>query len=103
MKINLISSYEEEYYCTLTQFQAFGSTMLTSFKEEMEIEPIKMNEPLMINAWTTKSLGIVKSIKDSVVEMNLGIPICIRSGEKIILSRRINQKWRLIGYGIIIS
>ena len=74
---------------------------IVGVREEKEVEPIKMNEPLMINAWTAKSLGIVKSIKGNEVEMDLRIPICIRRGEKIILSRRVQQKWRLIGYGII--
>ena len=73
---------------------------IVGVREEMDVEPIKMNEPLMINAWTAKSLGIVKSI-GKTVEMNLRIPICISKGEKVILSRRIGQKWRLIGYGII--
>ncbi len=74
---------------------------IVGFKEEMDVEPIKTNEPLMINAWTAKSLGIVTKIKGNEIEMNLRIPICIAKGEKIILSRRIGQKWRLIGYGII--
>ena len=69
-------------------------------REEMNVEPIKMHEPLMINAWTAKSLGIVKSL-GKLVEMDLKIPICISKGEKIIISRKIGQKWRLIGYGII--
>ncbi len=75
---------------------------IVGIKEEKEVEKIKMNEPILINAWTAKSLGIVKSIKGDIVEMDLRIPFCIRKGEKIILSRRIQQKWRLIGYGIIL-
>jgi len=68
-------------------------------KEELKVEPIKTNEPLMINAWTAKSLGIVTKVHGNEITLSLKIPICIYKGERIVLSRRIGQKWRLVGYG----
>ncbi|MCD6575915.1 MAG: translation initiation factor IF-2 subunit gamma [Nanoarchaeota archaeon] len=72
-------------------------------KEELEIQPLKTNEPLMINAWTARSVGIITSAHDDIIEMTLKLPICISKDARIVISRRIGQKWRLVGYGEIID
>jgi len=71
-------------------------------KEELEITPIKMNEPLLINAGTSRSLGMVTSVRDKIVEIKLKIPLCVEKNERIVISRRIAGRWRLIGYGIVV-
>ncbi len=71
-------------------------------KEELEIHPLRTNEPLMINAWTARSVGIITSAHKDIIELNLKLPICISKDERIVISRRIGQKWRLVGYGVII-
>ncbi|MCD6371605.1 MAG: translation initiation factor IF-2 subunit gamma, partial [Candidatus Aenigmarchaeota archaeon] len=48
-----------------------------------------------------KSLGIVKRIGETV-ELELKIPVCIKRKERIVISRKIEGRWRLIGYGIIV-
>lgn len=73
-------------------------------QEEMEIEDIKTNDQLMINAWTARSIGVVTtSYEGNKIEVSLKIPICIDKDEKVALSKRFGQKWRLIGYGEIIE
>ena len=32
---------------------------------------------------------------------DLKIPVCILPGQRVAISRRISNKWRLIGYGIV--
>ncbi|MCD6547669.1 MAG: translation initiation factor IF-2 subunit gamma [Nanoarchaeota archaeon] len=71
-------------------------------KEELEIQPLRTNEPLMINAWTARTVGIITSAHDNKIDVVLKLPVCISKGERVVLSRRIGQKWRLVGYGIII-
>ncbi len=70
-------------------------------KKEIEIEPLKTNELIMINAWTSRSVGIITSAHKDEIELSLKLPICIPKGNRIVLSRQIGHKWRLVGYGII--
>lgn len=76
-------------------------TRVVGSKEELAMQPLKPNEPLMVNGWTARSVGILTKITPNIIKMALKLPICINKGERIALSRRLGQKWRLIGYGII--
>ncbi|MDO5849146.1 MAG: translation initiation factor IF-2 subunit gamma [Methanobrevibacter sp.] len=70
-------------------------------KEEREVAPIKLKEPLMINCGTTTTIGVVTSTKNNIVTVNLKLPVCASKGDRVALSRRVGARWRLIGYGII--
>ncbi|MGL4669624.1 MAG: translation initiation factor IF-2 subunit gamma [Methanobacteriaceae archaeon] len=70
-------------------------------KEEREVAPIKVNEPLMINSGTTTTIGVVNSFKGKNAVADLKLPVCADPGDRIALSRRVGARWRLIGYGII--
>lgn len=70
-------------------------------KEELSIQPLKVNEPLMLNALSSKTVGFIVKVKGDNMSLKLKLPICIASGERVAISRRVGEKWRLIGYGII--
>jgi translation initiation factor 2 subunit 3 len=70
-------------------------------KEERDVAPIKLKEPLMINCGTTTTIGVVSSTKKDVVDVVLKLPVCASPGDRVALSRRVGARWRLIGYGII--
>ena len=70
-------------------------------KDEREVEPIKIKEPLMINCGTTTTVGVVTSAKKEIIDVTLKIPVCASPGDRVALSRRVGARWRLIGYGII--
>jgi len=70
-------------------------------KEMLSVEPIKPNEILMINVGTARSVGRVKNVKGKNVELQLELPVCGEEGDKVVLSRQILGRWRLVGYGII--
>jgi len=70
-------------------------------KEEMKMQNIRFNEPLMINIGTGRSVGVVTKIRGKDIEMDLKLPICADAGERIVLSRQVMGRWRLIGYGIL--
>ncbi len=70
-------------------------------KELAAVEPIKLNETLLINIGTSRSVGNVTSIKKSVVQLNLKIPVCANRNDRAVISRQIQGRWRLVGYGII--
>jgi len=63
--------------------------------------PLKINENLMINVGTARSIGTVTSIKKERVELKLKIPVCVEERERIVVSRQISGRWRLIGFGTI--
>ncbi len=70
-------------------------------EEELKVEKIKMNEPLMLSVGTMITLGVVTSARDDVVEVKLKRPVCAESGWRVAISRRIGSRWRLIGAGVI--
>ncbi len=60
------------------------------------------NEPLMLSIGTTVTVGVVEKIKGEEASMNLKIPIVAEKGDKFAISKRIDMKWRLIGYAEIV-
>ncbi len=70
-------------------------------KEELDVEEIKTNEPLMLNILTTTTVGIVTSARKDEAEVKLKLPIVAEKGARVAVSRRIGTRWRLIGYGIV--
>jgi translation initiation factor 2 subunit 3 len=70
-------------------------------EEEMEVEKIKMNEPLMLAVGTAITLGVVTSARDDIVEVKLRRPVCGEKGWRVAISRRVGSRWRLIGAGTI--
>lgn len=72
--------------------------------KEMEgIQEIKINEMLMVNIGSSRSVGIVSSVKGRKIEIALKIPICGDDGERVVISRQVMGRWRLIGYGTLIG
>jgi len=70
--------------------------------EEMgAVQPLKLGESLMVNVGTARSVGSVQWIKKAV-KLKLKIPLCVEKGERIVISRQISGRWRLIGYGIVV-
>jgi translation initiation factor 2 subunit 3 len=71
-------------------------------KEELKVEPIKLNDPLMLTMGTARTVGIVTtSPKGSKISVNLKLPVCVERGEKVAISRQVLGRWRLIGWGSI--
>jgi len=70
-------------------------------KEDVVVEPVKIGEPLMLNANAAATVGIVNSITKNQFHCRLKLPICADEGARIAISRRIGTRFRLIGYGII--
>jgi translation initiation factor 2 subunit 3 len=67
-------------------------------EEEKIVEPIKQNEVLLLHAGVQRTVGIVKSIKNEIIEVELKMPIILEN-YRILISRQLFGSWRLIGYG----
>ncbi|MBQ59695.1 MAG: translation initiation factor IF-2 subunit gamma [Euryarchaeota archaeon] len=77
-------------------------SMVSSDQDKPEkIQPLRNNEMLMINVATATSVGVTRNAEKTRTALELRLPICVDSGERVSLSRRIGSRWRLIGYGII--
>jgi len=71
-------------------------------KEEIKLEPLKINEELVVNVWTTRTIGTISSIKNNKIELQLKSPVVTLKNEKVAISRRIQGRWRLIGCGVVV-
>jgi len=70
-------------------------------KEDTEVEAIKPNEMLMLNVNSSATVGVVSKTGNKNFECKLRLPVCAQKGSRVTISRRIGQRFRLIGYGII--
>jgi len=69
--------------------------------DEKSVEPLKTNEPLMLTVGTATTVGIISEIRNERVRVKLKLSVCAEQGRRIAVSRRIEGKWHLIGYGEI--
>lgn len=69
--------------------------------DESVVEPIRSNEPLMLNIGTATTIGVVTSARQLDAEVKLKRPICADKGSHIAISRRVGARWRLIGSGVL--
>jgi translation initiation factor 2 subunit 3 len=72
-------------------------------QEELKVEPIKMNETLMLNVNSAATVGIVTGFKKKNIACRLKIPVCAELNSRVTISRRIGNRFRLIGYGKIVE
>ncbi len=75
--------------------QAVGSS------EMLKVEKVRPGESLRLNIGTAATLGTVTSARDSIAEMDLRKPVVVEKGSRVALSRRIAERWRLIGSGLV--
>jgi translation initiation factor 2 subunit 3 len=68
---------------------------------ELVIEPLKFNEPLMLSVGTAVTVGVVTNTKKDAVEIQLKRPVCAEKGARIAISRQVGARWRLIGMGVL--
>ena len=66
-----------------------------------KIAPINMGEMLRLNIGTAPIPGKVTKVKGTDIEVALRRPACLFEKSNVAISRRIADRWRLIGAGII--
>jgi translation initiation factor 2 subunit 3 len=69
-------------------------------QELVKVDPIRVKEPLRLNIGTAATVGTVANTRDNRVEIKLKKPICMMPKSRVAISRRITDRWRLIGAGI---
>ena len=74
---------------------------VVGLEEDLKVDPIKMGEPLMLNVNSSATVGAVINMKKGKLICRLKIPVCAELDSKVTISRKIGNRFRLIGYGII--
>ena len=62
-----------------------------------------MNEALMLNVNSAATVGMVIGLKKKKVICRLKIPVCAEINSRVTISRKIGNRFRLIGYGEIVE
>jgi translation initiation factor 2 subunit 3 len=75
--------------------QAVGSSSL------IKVDKVRATETLRLNIGTASTLGTVTSARDTVAELDLKKPVVTQAGGRVAISRRIAERWRLIGSGLV--
>jgi translation initiation factor 2 subunit 3 len=68
--------------------------------EMVKVEPVKSKEPIRVNIGTSAVIGNVTNVRDRKIEVKLKKPVCVMPKSRVAISRRIAERWRLIGSGI---
>jgi len=69
--------------------------------ELVKVEKVKLGEVVRLNLGTASTLASATSVRGDVVELDLKKPVSIESGMRAAISRRIAERWRLIGSGVL--
>ena len=72
-------------------------------EEITKVQPLAKNEMLMLNAGTARTSGVITEIKGTIAHIKLSRKIVARIGSTVAISRRISQRFRLIGVGKIVD
>ncbi|KAE9389858.1 hypothetical protein BT96DRAFT_1024876 [Gymnopus androsaceus JB14] len=73
----------------------------TEDKKQTKVSKPTKNELLLINIGSTSTGGRVLNVKADMAKIQLTSPACTEVGEKVALSHRIENHWRLVGWGSV--
>lgn len=62
---------------------------------------IKANEPLVLTIGTATLIGMPLIKSKNIVEINLNMPAIMEQGQKIAISKKTGNRWRLVAFGVI--
>jgi len=62
------------------------------------VDNLRLNEPLMLVVGTAATVGVISRLHGNEIELELKRPVVAEDGQRIAIGRRVDNKWRLIGY-----
>lgn len=103
--IGEVSSLPPVYYQLEISFfllrRLLGVKRDQTSKKAEKVKVLEKGEILMLNIGSTSTGGKVIAVKKDIAKIALTAPVCTEEGEKLALSRRFDNHWRLIGWGKI--
>lgn len=82
-------------------FQVTLMERVVGSESEVNVEPLKIKEPLMLSVGTAVTIGVVSNVRKDQIEAILKRPVCAEVGARIAISRQVGGRWRLIGMGVL--
>jgi len=82
-------------------FQVTLMERVVGSESEVNVEPLKIKEPLMLSVGTAVTVGVVANVRKDQIEAILKRPVCAEVGARIAISRQVGGRWRLIGMGVL--
>ncbi|MFX1560373.1 MAG: translation initiation factor IF-2 subunit gamma [Promethearchaeota archaeon] len=70
-------------------------------ESKKEVENLRLNEPMMLVVGTAPTVGVITRLHGDEIELTLKRPVVAEKGQRIAIGRRVENKWRLIGYAEI--
>ncbi|MBT3407744.1 translation initiation factor IF-2 subunit gamma [Candidatus Woesearchaeota archaeon] len=77
------------------------ANLLKQTIDNLNIGPLAMREPLLLNVNSSKTVCTVNKVKKNKANLILKIPVCANEGDLVTISRRFGTRWRLIGSATI--
>jgi translation initiation factor 2 subunit 3 len=74
---------------------------VVGIESKKEVDNLRLKEPLMLVVGTAATVGVITRLHGNQIEMELKRPVCAEDGQRIAIGRRVENKWRLIGYAEI--
>ncbi len=71
--------------------------------DEIKISSVQVGESLRLSIGTAPVLSKVTSVKGGKVEVQFKRPVCLFEKNRVAISRRIAERWRLIGAGVVVG
>jgi translation initiation factor 2 subunit 3 len=80
-----------------------GSAGVSASGKRIKVEKLRVGEILRMNIGSTMTGAKITGLRDTsnVARLELTNPVCSRIGDRVTISRRYEQHWRLIGNGEI--
>ena len=95
---DVLSEIDASFYLLRSLLGVKGSG---SQAGSIKVSNLKQDELLMINVGSQSLAGKVINVKKESVRIEFTKPVCANIGNKISLSRRVENNFRLIGWGEI--
>ncbi len=68
--------------------------------DEEKISALKKGEVILLSVGTAKTSGTILDV-GKITTIRLNLPVCTEKNQKVVISRIVGSRWRLIGYGMI--
>ncbi|MFW9768113.1 MAG: EF-Tu/IF-2/RF-3 family GTPase, partial [Candidatus Thorarchaeota archaeon] len=67
-------------------------------ESKKQVENLRLNESMMLVLGTAPTVGVITRLHGDEIELTLKRPVVAEKGQRMAIGRRVENKWRLIGY-----
>jgi translation initiation factor 2 subunit 3 len=71
--------------------------------DEIKVSSVQVGESLRLSVGTAPVLSKVTSVRGERIDIQFRRPVCLFEKGRVAISRRIQERWRLIGAGVVVG